>query len=49
MKRITVTIKKRGVAPAHFTGLFASTCEAVVKALDMLTEPGYSITARVAA
>lgn len=48
MKSITVTISRKGLPRQRFTGLFRSTADAVIAAIDMAGDQPCSISAKVA-
>lgn len=48
MKRITVTIARKGLPRQRFTGLFPSTADAIISALDIAGEEPCRISAKVA-
>lgn len=48
MKRITVTIARKGLPRQRFTGIYASTSAAIIAALDIAGDAPCSISARVA-
>lgn len=48
MKRITITIRPAGLPAYRITGLFPSTTDAALFAIDQLGDRGGSISAKVA-
>lgn len=49
MKRITVTISRKGLPRQRITGLFASTADAVISAMEIAGAQPCSISAKVQA
>lgn len=49
MKRIAITIKRPGLPAQRITGLYPSTTDAVLSAMDLVGDEACSISARVAA
>jgi hypothetical protein len=47
MKRITITISRKGLPRQRFTGLFASTADAIISALEIAGTEPCSISAKV--
>lgn len=48
MKRITITIRPKGLPVRRITGLFASTTDAALFAIEQLGEQAGSVSAKVA-
>lgn len=49
MKRITVTIRRKGQPSQRITGLFASTTDAIISAMEIAGAQPCSISAKVQA